>query len=48
MDKAEQLVMFTGGRGRTFVAVKLMLQNIPVRLFTASHGCSLYREVSRE
>lgn len=45
MNKAEQLVMFTGGRDSTLVAVKLMLQNIPVHLFTASSGCSLHREI---
>jgi predicted subunit of tRNA(5-methylaminomethyl-2-thiouridylate) methyltransferase len=45
MDKQAQLVMFTGGRDSTLVAVHLMLQNIPVHLFTASSGCSLHRGI---
>ncbi|MBD2810863.1 hypothetical protein ID853_08215 [Xenorhabdus sp. Vera] len=45
MNKQAQLVMFTGGRDSTLVAVHLMLQNIPVHLFTASSGCSLHRGI---
>jgi predicted subunit of tRNA(5-methylaminomethyl-2-thiouridylate) methyltransferase len=41
----EQLVMFTGGRDSTLVAVHLMLQGIKVHLFTASSGCSLHRGI---
>ena len=40
-----QLVMFTGGRDSTLAASMLMLQGIPVHLFTANSGCSLHREV---
>ncbi|MBD2797266.1 hypothetical protein ID856_12060 [Xenorhabdus sp. 18] len=45
MNKEAQLVMFTGGRDSTLVAVHLMLQGIPVHLFTASSGCSLHRGI---
>lgn len=45
MNIKEQLVMFTGGRDSTLVAVHLMLQGIPVHLYTASSGCSLHREI---
>ncbi|AOM42449.1 hypothetical protein [Xenorhabdus hominickii] len=45
MNKQAQLVMFTGGRDSTLVAVHLMLQNIPVHLFTANSGCSLHRGI---
>lgn len=38
-----QLVMFSGGRDSTLTASHLMLQGIPVFLFTASSGCSLHR-----
>ena len=41
---AAQLVMFTGGRDSTLTASSLMLQGIPVHLFTANSGCSLRRE----
>ncbi|MFC6378673.1 hypothetical protein [Tatumella sp. JGM118] len=45
MKNNEQLVMFTGGRDSTLVAVHLMLQGIPVHLYTASSGCSLHRGI---
>ena len=40
-----QLVMFTGGRDSTLTAASLMLQGIPVHLFTANSGCSLHRAI---
>lgn len=40
-----QLVMFTGGRDSTLAASLLMLQGIPVHLFTASSGCGLHRKL---
>lgn len=40
-----QLVMFTGGRDSTLAACHLMLQSIPVHLFSANSGCSLHRGV---
>lgn len=43
--QADQLVMFTGGRDSTLAAAVLMLQGIPVHLFTANSGCSLHREI---
>ncbi|MBG6064445.1 hypothetical protein [Micromonospora ureilytica] len=43
-SSAPQLVMFTGGRDSTLAACSLMLQGIPVHLFTANSGCSLRRE----
>ncbi|MBC8953972.1 MULTISPECIES: hypothetical protein [Xenorhabdus] len=45
MNKQAQLVMFTGGRDSTLVAVHLMLKSVPVHLFTASSGCSLHRGI---
>lgn len=45
MKNNPQLVMFTGGRDSTLVAVHLMLQGIPVHLYTASSGCSLHRGI---
>ncbi|WP_276971241.1 hypothetical protein [Tatumella ptyseos] len=45
MTNNEQLVMFAGGRDSTLVAVHLMLQGIPVHLYTASSGCSLHRGI---
>jgi predicted subunit of tRNA(5-methylaminomethyl-2-thiouridylate) methyltransferase len=41
----DQLVMFTGGRDSTLAGASLMLQGIPVHLFTANSGCSLHRGV---
>jgi len=38
-----QLVMFSGGRDSTLVAASLMLQGIPVHLFSGNSGCSLHR-----
>lgn len=38
-----QVVMFSGGRDSTLTACHLMLQGIPVFLFTANSGCSLHR-----
>lgn len=38
-----QVVMFSGGRDSTLVACHLMLQGIPVFLFTGNSGCSLHR-----
>ncbi|SDO62625.1 hypothetical protein SAMN05216368_1295 [Cryobacterium flavum] len=38
-----QLVMFSGGRDSTLVAARLMLQGIPVHLFSGNSGCSLHR-----
>lgn len=44
MDKTTpQLVMFSGGRDSTLTACHLMLQGIPVFLFTCNSGCSLHR-----
>ncbi|MDR5784246.1 hypothetical protein QCE63_33010 [Caballeronia sp. LZ065] len=42
---APQLVMFTGGRDSTLAACLLMLQGIPVHLFSANSGCSIHREI---
>jgi hypothetical protein len=39
-----QLVMFSGGRDSSLTAAMLMLQKIPVHLFSANSGCSLHRE----
>ena len=43
--KEAQLVMFTGGRDSTLAASQLMLQGIPVHLFTANSGCGLHRKL---
>lgn len=40
-----QLVMFTGGRDSTLTACYLMLQGIPVHLYSANSGCSLHRGI---
>lgn len=40
-----QLVMFTGGRDSTLAACHLMLQGIPVQLYSANSGCSLHRGI---
>ena len=40
-----QVVMFTGGRDSTLAACHLMLQGIPVFLYSANSGCSLHRGV---
>ncbi|WP_323989143.1 hypothetical protein [Nguyenibacter sp. L1] len=40
-----QLVMFTGGRDSTLAACHLMLQGIPVHLFSGDSGCSLHRGI---
>lgn len=40
-----QLVMFTGGRDSTLTASHLMLQGIPVRLWSGNSGCSLHRGI---
>ncbi|WAS99918.1 hypothetical protein [Rouxiella chamberiensis] len=40
-----QLVMFTGGRDSTLAACYLMLQGIPVHLYSANSGCSLHRGI---
>lgn len=40
-----QLVMFTGGRDSTLTACYLMLQGIPVHLWSGNSGCSLHRGV---
>ncbi len=40
-----QIVMFTGGRDSTLTASILMLQGIPVHLYSANSGCSLHRDV---
>jgi predicted subunit of tRNA(5-methylaminomethyl-2-thiouridylate) methyltransferase len=40
-----QLVMFTGGRDSTLTACHLMLQGIPVQLYSANSGCSLHRGI---
>jgi hypothetical protein len=37
--------MFTGGRDSTLAACHLMLQRIPVLLYSANSGCSLYRGI---
>jgi hypothetical protein len=37
--------MFTGGRDSTLAASVLMLQGIPVHLFSADSGCSLHRDL---
>ena len=42
---ATQLVMFTGGRDSTLAACHLMLQGIPVQLYSANSGCSLHRGI---
>lgn len=43
-DTTPQLVMYSGGRDSTLTAGVLMLQHIPVYLFSANSGCSLHRE----
>ncbi len=40
-----QLVMFTGGRDSTLAACYLMLQGIPVHLWSGNSGCSLHRSL---
>lgn len=40
-----QLVMFSGGRDSTLAAAHLMLQGIPVHLFSGNSGCSLNRDI---
>ncbi|WP_211186637.1 hypothetical protein [Rouxiella aceris] len=40
-----QLVMFTGGRDSSLAACYLMLQGIPVHLYSANSGCSLHRGI---
>ncbi|MER5931766.1 hypothetical protein [Streptomyces sp. NPDC002054] len=40
-----QLVMFTGGRDSTLAASVLMLQGIPVHLWSGNSGCSLHRDI---
>ncbi|PKH21391.1 hypothetical protein CIG19_16440 [Enterobacterales bacterium CwR94] len=40
-----QLVMFTGGRDSTLAACYLMLQGIPVYLWSGNSGCSLHRGI---
>lgn len=42
---ADQLVMFTGGRDSTLAASVLMLQGVPVHLFSGNSGCSLHRDI---
>lgn len=42
---APQLIMFTGGRDSTLAACLLMLQGIPVHLFSANSGCSIHRDI---
>ncbi|RSZ56525.1 hypothetical protein HF313_28695 [Massilia atriviolacea] len=37
--------MFTGGRDSTLAACHLMLQGIPVQLYSANSGCSLHRGI---
>ena len=37
--------MFTGGRDSTLAACHLMLQGIPVHLYSANSGCSLHRGI---
>lgn len=44
-NKPVQLVMFTGGRDSTLAACHLMLQGIPVYLYSANSGCSLHRGI---
>lgn len=44
-NETPQLVMFSGGRDSTLTACHLMLQGIPVFLFTANSGCSLHRGI---
>lgn len=45
INKNEQLVMFTGGRDSTLAAAYLMLQGIPVHLWSGKSGCSLHRDI---
>ncbi|WP_266065078.1 hypothetical protein [Brucella intermedia] len=45
VDQPHQLVMFTGGRDSTLAASHLMLQGIPVHLFSGNSGCSLHRGI---
>lgn len=40
-----QLVMFTGGPHSTLAACHLMLQRIPVLLYSTNSGCSLHRGI---
>lgn len=42
---APQLVMFTGGRDSTLAACLLMLEGIPVHLYSANSGCSIHRGI---
>ncbi|WP_253446709.1 hypothetical protein [Halomonas sp. Y3] len=44
-QKKPQLVMFTGGRDSTLAACHLMLQGIPVHLYSGNSGCSLHRDI---
>lgn len=44
-NQNRQLVMFTGGRDSTLTAAHLMLQGIPVHLWSGKSGCSLHREI---
>ncbi|MDR5866191.1 hypothetical protein [Halomonas koreensis] len=44
-QKVPQLVMFTGGRDSTLAACHLMLQGIPVHLYSGNSGCSLHRDI---
>jgi hypothetical protein len=37
--------MFTGGRDSTLAACHLMLQGVPVQLYSANSGCSLHRGI---
>jgi hypothetical protein len=45
MESNDQLVMFTGGRDSSLASAVLMLQGIPVHLFSGNSGCSLHRDV---
>jgi hypothetical protein len=44
-EVAAQLVMFTGGRDSTLAASHLMLQGVPVHLWSGNSGCSLHRGI---
>ncbi|KMQ72768.1 YcfA protein [Candidatus Burkholderia pumila] len=44
-ENAPQLVMFTGGRDSTLAASHLMLQGMPVHLWSGNSGCSLHRGI---
>lgn len=39
-----QLMLFSGGRDSSLVAAQLMHNNIPLHLFTANNGCSVFGE----